>query len=74
MRFKFTLFLSYVLYSRKEDCSSLVDAEELIVRHLEEKASAATEEEDKSQATEEQLGIFQLLDRLEEVTNVLISR
>jgi hypothetical protein len=39
------------LYSRKEDCSSLVDAEKLIVRHPEEKASAATEEEDNSQAT-----------------------
>ena len=52
----------------------MVDAEELIVRHPGEKASAVTEEEDNSQATEEQLGIFQLLDRLEEVTNVLISR
>ncbi len=37
----------------------MVDAEELIVRHPEEKASAATEEEDNCQATAEQLGIFQ---------------
>jgi hypothetical protein len=35
---------------------------------------AAREKEDNGVETEEELGIFQLLDRLEEVTNRLTSR
>jgi len=38
------------------------------------KASAAAENEDDILEKEEKLGIFQVLDRLEEVTNMLISR
>jgi hypothetical protein len=38
------------------------------------KDTAAREKEDKKVETEEELGIFQLLDRLEEVTSVLTSR
>jgi hypothetical protein len=37
-------------------------------------ARAAREKEDNEVKTEEELGIFQLLDRLEEVTSVLTSR
>jgi hypothetical protein len=37
-------------------------------------ARAARENEDKDVETEEELGIFQLLDRLEEVTSMLTSR
>jgi hypothetical protein len=37
-------------------------------------ARAAREKEDNEVETEEELGIFQLLDRLEEVTSVLTSR
>jgi hypothetical protein len=35
---------------------------------------AAREKEDNGVETEEELGIFQLLDRLEEVTSMLTSR
>jgi hypothetical protein len=38
------------------------------------KDSATREKEDKRVKTEEELGIFQLLDRLEEVTSMLTSR
>jgi hypothetical protein len=37
-------------------------------------ARAPREKEDNGVETEEELGIFQLLDRLEEVTSVLTSR
>ena len=37
-------------------------------------ASAAAEYQDNGLKKEEELGIFQVLDRLEEVTNMLISR
>jgi hypothetical protein len=37
-------------------------------------ARAAREKEDNEVETEEELGIFQLLDRLEEVTSILTSR
>ena len=37
-------------------------------------ASSAAEYEDNGLEKEEELGIFQVLDRLEEVTNILISR
>jgi hypothetical protein len=37
-------------------------------------ARAAREKEDNGVETEEELGIFQLLDRLEEVTSMLTSR
>jgi hypothetical protein len=38
------------------------------------KDTAAREREDNIVETEEELGIFQLLDRLEEVTSMLTSR
>ena len=38
------------------------------------KDTAAREKEDNGVDTEEELGIFQLLDRLEEVTSMLTSR
>jgi len=38
------------------------------------KDTAAREKEDNGVETEEELGIFQLLDRLEEVTSMLTSR
>jgi hypothetical protein len=38
------------------------------------KDTAARDEEDNGVDTEEELGIFQLLDRLEEVTSMLTSR
>ncbi len=38
------------------------------------KDSATREKEDNGVETEEELGIFQLLDRLEEVTSMLTSR
>ncbi len=38
------------------------------------KATAARGKEDNGVETEEELGIFQLLDRLEEVTSMLTSR
>ena len=38
------------------------------------KDAAAREKEDNIVETEEELGIFQLLDRLEEVTSMLTSR
>ena len=37
-------------------------------------ASAAAEYEDNGLEKEEELGIFRVLDKLEEVTNMLISR
>jgi hypothetical protein len=38
------------------------------------KNTAARDKEDNRMETEEELGIFQLLDRLEEVTSMLTSR
>jgi hypothetical protein len=38
------------------------------------KDTAAREKEDNKVETEEELGIFQLLDRLEEITSILTSR
>ncbi len=59
------------LFSRMEEIShSSVAAVELPAA----KDTAATEREDNTVETEEELGIFQLLDRLEEVTSMLTSR
>ena len=59
------------LFSRMEEISdSLAAAVELPAA----KDTAAREKEDNGLETEEELGIFQLLDRLEEVTSVLTSR
>ena len=59
------------LFSRLEENSqSLVTAVLLPVA----KDTAAREREDNIVETEEELGIFQLLDRLEEVTSKLTSR
>ena len=52
----------------------LMEADVLSVLLPAEKASAAAEYENKGLEKEEELGIFQVLDRLEEVTNMLISR
>ena len=59
------------LFSRMEEISdSLAAAVELPAP----KATAARGKEDNGVETEEELGIFQLLDRLEEVTSRLTSR
>jgi hypothetical protein len=59
------------LFFRLEELScSLVTAVELPAT----KDTAAKEKEDNGVETEEELGIFQLLDRLEEVTSMLTSR
>ncbi len=66
-------FLRYcinMLLSSHEEGSYLLDAEVDPV----EKASVATRREDDGVETVEELGIFQLLDRLEEVTKELTSR
>ncbi len=54
----------------EEISHSLVAAVELSAA----KDTAARESEDNIVETEEELGIFQLLDRLEEVTSMLTSR
>jgi hypothetical protein len=59
-----------MLLSSHEESSYLLDAEVDPVA----KASVATRREDDRVETEEELGIFQLLDRLEEVTRELTSR
>ncbi len=60
-----------VKISRKEEIShSSVAAVELPAA----KDAAAREKEDNGVETEEELGIFQLLDSLEEVTSRLTSR
>ncbi len=59
------------LFSRMEEISHLsVAAVELLAA----KDTAAREKEDNGVEAEEELGIFQLLDRLEEVTSRLTSR
>jgi hypothetical protein len=59
-----------MLLSSQEEGSYLLDAEVDPVA----KASVATRREDDRVGAEEELGIFQLLDRLEEVTRELTSR
>ena len=66
----FLLYCINILLSSQEEGSYLLDAEVDPVA----KASVATRrEDDRVEAVEEQ-GIFQLLDRLEEVTRELTSR
>ncbi len=59
-----------MLLSSQEEGSYLLDAEVDPVA----KASVATRREDDRVEAVEELGIFQLLDRLEEVTRELTSR
>jgi hypothetical protein len=59
-----------MLLSSHEEGSYLLDAEVDPVA----KASVATGKEDDGVETVEELGIFQLLDRLDEVTRELTSR
>ena len=66
----FLLYCISMLLSSHEEGSFLLDAEVDPVA----KASVATRREDDGVETEEELGIFQLLDRLEEVTSMLTSR
>ena len=66
----FLLYCINMLLSSQEEGSYLLDAEVAPVA----KASVATRREDDRVETEEELGIFQLLDRLEEVTRELTSR
>ena len=66
----FLLYCINILLSSQEEGSYLLDAEVDPV----EKASVATRREDDRVGAEEELGIFQLLDRLEEVTRELTSR
>ena len=66
----FLLYCINILLSSQEEGSYLLDAEVDPVA----KASVATGKEDDRVETEEELGIFQLLDRLEEVTRELTSR
>ena len=66
---KNALKISTYLISRTGEisCSSVADV-------VLPAARAAREKEDNEVETEEELGIFQLLDRLEEVTSMLTSR
>jgi hypothetical protein len=66
----FLLYCKNILLSSHEEGSYLLDAEV----HPVEKGSVATRREDDRVETVEELGIFQLLDRLEEVTSKLTSR
>ena len=66
----FLLYCLSMLLSSHEEGSFLLDAEVDPVA----KASVATGKEDDGVETVEELGIFQLLDRLEEVTRELTSR
>jgi hypothetical protein len=59
-----------MLLSSHEEGSYLLDAE---VDPVEKDSEATRREDDRVEAVEE-LGIFQLLDRLEEVTRELTSR
>ncbi len=52
-------------------CSSIAA---VVLPAAKDKDTAAKEKEDYKVETEEELGIFQLLDRLEEVTSILTSR
>jgi hypothetical protein len=66
----FLLSFINVLFSSQEEGSYLLDAEVDPVA----KASVATRIEDDRVEAVEELGIFQLLDRLEKVTRELTSR
>ena len=66
----FLLYCINMLLSSHEEDSYLLDAEVDPVA----KASVATRREDDRVETVEELGIFQLLDRLEEVTRELTNR
>ena len=66
----FLLYCINMLLSSHEEGSYLLDAEVDPVA----KASVATRREDDGVEAVEELGIFQLLDRLEEVTRELTSR
>ena len=66
----FLLYCINILLSSQEEGSYLLDAEVDPVA----KASVPTRREDDRVETKEELGIFQLLDRLEEVTRELTSR
>ena len=66
----FLLYCINILLSSQEEGSYLLDAEVDPVA----KASVATRKEDDRVETVEELGIFQLLDKLEEVTSMLTSR
>jgi hypothetical protein len=66
----FLLYYINMLLFSQEEVSYLLDAEVDPV----EKASVATRREDDGVEAVEELGIFQLLDRLEEVTRELTSR
>ena len=66
----FLLYYINMLLFSQEEVSYLLDAEVDPVA----KASVATRREDDRVETVEELGIFQLLDRLEEVTRELTSR
>ena len=66
----FLLYCINILLSSQEEVSYLLDAEVDSVA----KASVATRREDDGVEAVEELGIFQLLDRLEEVTRELTSR
>ena len=66
----FLLYCINILLSSQEEGSYLLDAEVDPVA----KASVATRREDDRVEAVEELGIFQLLDRLEEVTRELTSR
>ncbi len=66
----FLLYCINMLLSSQEEGSYLLDAEVDPVA----KASVATRREDDGVEAVEELGIFQLLDRLEEVTRELTSR
>ena len=66
----FLLYCINMLLSSQEEGSYLLDAAVDPVA----KASIATRREDDRVETKEELGIFQLLDRLEEVTSMLTSR
>ena len=66
----FLLYCINMLLSSHEEGSYLLDAE---VDPVEKDSEATRREDDRVEAVEE-LGIFQLLDRLEEVTSVLTTR
>ena len=66
----FLLYCINMLLSSQEEGSYLLDAEVDPVA----KASVGTGNEDDRVEAVEELGIFQLLDRLEEVTSMLTSR
>ena len=69
------MFLNFFLFSNDED-SCLLDtvADVPVIVHPVPETSVAREKECNGSETEEELGIFQVLDRLEEVTRELTSR